>query len=63
MAQSLSITRFCSFSDSMWFHTRGSHDENTGLWDRYIIYNLSQLILWLSNLFGGSYPLGIAVLR
>src|SRR5699024_8056610 len=35
--------------------------ESTGLWYRYIIYNLSQLILWLSNLFGGSYPLGIAV--
>lgn len=33
--------------------------ESTGLWDRYIIYNLSQFIIWLSNLMGGSYALGI----
>lgn len=35
--------------------------ESTGLWDRYIIYNLSQFILWLSNIFGGSYAMGIIV--
>lgn len=33
--------------------------ESTGLWDRYIIYNLSQFIIWLSNLFGGNYGIGI----
>ncbi|MBF6625435.1 membrane protein insertase YidC [Tuanshanicoccus lijuaniae] len=33
--------------------------ESTNLWDRYIIYNLSQFIVWLSNLFGGSYAIGI----
>ena len=35
--------------------------ESTNLWDRYIIYNLSQFIIWLSNLFGGSYALGIII--
>lgn len=35
--------------------------NSTGLWDRYIIYNLSQVIIWLSNLFGGSYAIGIIV--
>lgn len=35
--------------------------NSTGLWDRYIIYNLSQFIVWLSNLFGGNYPIGIAL--
>lgn len=36
-------------------------EQSTGLWDRYIIYNLSQFIIWLSNLFGGSYAMGIIV--
>ncbi|MBS4462652.1 membrane protein insertase YidC [Aerococcaceae bacterium zg-B36] len=35
--------------------------ESTNLWDRYIIYSLSQFIVWLSNLLGGSYALGIIV--
>lgn len=35
--------------------------ESTGIWDRYIIYNLSQFIIWISNLFGGSYAIGIIV--
>ncbi|UUX33075.1 membrane protein insertase YidC [Fundicoccus culcitae] len=35
--------------------------ESTGFWDRYVIYNLSQFIVWLSNLMGGSYALGIIV--
>lgn len=35
--------------------------NSTGLWDRYVIYNLSQVIIWLSNLFGGSYVMGIVV--
>lgn len=33
--------------------------ESTGFFDRYIIYNFSQVIIWLSNLFGGSYGIGI----
>lgn len=33
--------------------------NSTNLWDRYVIYNLSQFIIWLSNLFFGSYALGI----
>lgn len=33
--------------------------DSTGIWDRYIIYNLSQFILWLSDLFGGNYAIGI----
>lgn len=33
--------------------------ESTGFWDRYIIFNFSQIIIWLSNLFGGNYGVGI----
>lgn len=33
--------------------------ESTGLWDRYIIYNLSQLVKWLSSLMFNNYALGI----
>lgn len=29
--------------------------ESEGFWDGIIIYNLSRVILWLSELFGGSY--------
>lgn len=35
--------------------------ESTGLWDRYVIYNLSQFIIWLSNIFGGNYAMGIII--
>lgn len=35
--------------------------ESTGFWDGIIIYNLSRAILWLSELFGGSYGLAIIV--
>lgn len=35
--------------------------SSTGFWDRYVIYNLSQFIVWLSDLFGGNYPLGITL--
>lgn len=35
--------------------------DSQGLWDRYIVYNLSQFILWLSELLGGSYGLAIIV--
>lgn len=35
--------------------------ESTGFWDRYIVLNFSRVIIWLSNLFGGSYGLGIIV--
>ena len=36
-------------------------ESSTGFWDRIILYNLSQFIIWLSNLLGGSYGLGIIV--
>ncbi|MDK6369334.1 MULTISPECIES: membrane protein insertase YidC [Aerococcus] len=35
--------------------------ESTGFWDRYIVYSFSRLIIWLSDLFGGNYGLGIIV--
>ena len=35
--------------------------ESTGIWDRVIIYNLSQFIITLSHIFGNSYGLGIIV--
>lgn len=33
--------------------------ESTGFWDGLIIYNLSRFIIWLSDLFGGNYGIGI----
>nr|WP_213016930.1 membrane protein insertase YidC [Desemzia sp. RIT 804] len=33
--------------------------DSTGFFERYIIYNFSQVIIWLSNLFGGNYGIGI----
>lgn len=35
--------------------------ESEGFWDGIIIYNFSRFILWLSDLFGGSYGLAIVV--
>ena len=36
-------------------------EQSDGFWDGVIIYNLSQFILWLSDLFGGSYGTAIIV--
>lgn len=33
--------------------------ESTGFWDGFVIYNFSRIIIWLSDLFFGSYGLGI----
>ena len=35
--------------------------NSSNLWDRFVIFNLSQFLIWLSNLFGGSYAMGIIV--
>ncbi|WP_057769265.1 membrane protein insertase YidC [Lactobacillus selangorensis] len=35
--------------------------HSTGFWDRTVIYNFSQFILWLSKMFGGNYGWGIIV--
>lgn len=35
--------------------------ESQGFWDGIVIYNLSRIILWLSEFFGGSYGLAIIV--
>lgn len=35
--------------------------ESEGLWDGIIIYNFSRTIIWLSNLFGGNYGIGIII--
>lgn len=34
-------------------------EQSTGFWDHTILYHLSQFIIWLSNLFGGNYAVGI----
>ncbi|MDO4670158.1 MAG: membrane protein insertase YidC [Aerococcus sp.] len=34
-------------------------ENSTGFWDRTILYNLSQFIIWLSDVFGGDYAIGI----
>lgn len=35
--------------------------ESSGIWDGLILFNLSRFIIWLSNLFGGSYAIGIII--
>lgn len=36
-------------------------ENSTSIWDRFVIYNVSQFIIWLSELFGQSYGMGIIV--
>ncbi|WP_161878271.1 YidC/Oxa1 family membrane protein insertase [Alkalibacterium sp. MB6] len=36
-------------------------EDSTGFFDRYIIYNFAQAIIWVSNLFGGNYGIGIII--
>lgn len=35
--------------------------DSVNLWDRFVIYPLSQFIIWLSGIFGNNYALGIIV--
>lgn len=35
--------------------------ESEGIWEGLIIYNFARAIIWISNLFGGSYGTGIIV--
>ena len=35
--------------------------ESEGIWDGLILYNLSRVIIWISELMGGNYGLGIIV--
>lgn len=37
------------------------NSSSTGFWDRYIVYNFSLLVIWLSKVFGGNYGGGIIV--
>lgn len=41
--------------------TEAITSESTGFWDGMIIYNFSRMIIWLSNMFFGSYGMGIIV--
>lgn len=36
-------------------------EASIGIWDYYILYNMSRFIIWLSNLFGGNYGIGIII--
>ncbi len=36
-------------------------EQSTGFWDKGIVYNFSQFIVWLSEIFDGSYGIGIIV--
>lgn len=36
-------------------------ENSTGIWDKGIVYNFSQFIIWLSNIFGGNYGIGIII--
>ena len=33
--------------------------DSTGFWDRYVVFNFSNMIVWLSDLFFSNYGLGI----
>lgn len=33
--------------------------HSTGIWDHYVIYNAARFIVWLSDLLGGNYGVGI----
>lgn len=35
--------------------------NSTGFWDRYVIYNAGQFILWLAKFFGGNAGMGIII--
>ncbi len=35
--------------------------NSTGFWDRYVIYNAAQFILWLAKFFGGNPGVGIII--
>ncbi|MCH4169770.1 MAG: membrane protein insertase YidC [Lactobacillus sp.] len=35
--------------------------NSTGVWDRYVVYNFSRFIIWLSQVFNGSYGWAIIV--
>lgn len=35
--------------------------NSTGFWDHYIVWNFSRAIVWLSDLFNGSYGVGIII--
>lgn len=35
--------------------------ESQGFWDQYILLNLSRLLMWISNLFGGNFGVGIII--
>ena len=41
--------------------TSAVNANSTGFWDRYIVYNAAQFILWLANIFGGNPGVGIIV--
>lgn len=35
--------------------------NSTSFWDRYVLYYMSQFIIWLSDVFGGNYAFGITI--
>lgn len=37
------------------------NDQSTGFWDGIVVLNFSRAIIWLSNLFGGNYGVGIII--
>ncbi|SIN91478.1 YidC/Oxa1 family membrane protein insertase [Carnobacterium alterfunditum] len=36
-------------------------EQSTGIWDKYIVFNFSRIIIWLADLFGGSFGAGIII--
>nr|WP_251006168.1 membrane protein insertase YidC [Carnobacterium sp. ISL-102] len=36
-------------------------EQSTGIWDKYIVFNFSRVIIWLADLFGGSFGTGIII--
>lgn len=57
----LTLLGFVVFLSACGASTEPIGPDSTGFWDGVVIYNLSQFILWLSDLFGGSYGLAVIV--
>lgn len=61
MLLTLTLLGFVVFLSACGASTEPIGPDSTGFWDGVVIYNLSQFILWLSDLFGGSYGLAVIV--
>lgn len=57
----LALVSLVVFLSACGASTEAIGPDSEGFWDGVIIYNLSQVILWLSDILGGSYGLAIVI--